>query len=146
MARKTEIVVRLDAGQLVPVGGFDRMSLREIPDGSLFFLEPFKDLKKKVRLFHVLLGLVADNAFDDFVTKDQIKGRVFQETGLIRGTLIDPDGTRTELRMSTNELSSEQLDTAIERLLLLAELEYCPGIDIETLKREAKDGSSPTKR
>lgn len=137
--------MRVEGGRIVPASRFDADTIRSLPEGSLWVVERFRDTRKKERFFHMLIRRVADNAFDDFATPDRIKSDLFKELGFVKGTITEVDGATYELRMATNELSSEQLEIAIERLLFLAETEYCPGIDVTALKREAKGDAEPSK-
>lgn len=145
MRPKSEILVKIEDGHLAPVSHFDALSIRSQRDGTIFALEPFRDTKKKARLFHMLLRRVADNATDEIVYPDRLKAELFKALGFTKGTMTEVDGTSYEVRLSTNELSHDQLDLLIEALLMAAE-RLCPGIDVTKLKKEAESDAAPQRR
>jgi len=146
MARRAQIVVRIEGGRIVPASFWDRDILQGMAEGTLLSVSKYRPKSDRaVRFLHAIINKAAANAWDDKWTPETIKATIKARYGWVEGARIEVDGTAVTQFRSIADLDAEELERFIQQTLDLIATEVCPGIDIVALRKEADDDIQPTR-
>lgn len=143
--RKSEIIVRVEGGRLIPAAFGDREELAAMKDGTLLTVAPYRGTKKALAFLHAVLNRAEANALDLRTTAEWIKVEVKRQYGWIVGAMTEVDGVSYVTLKSTADMSAEELAKFTEQVLLFCQEHVCPGVDLDAFKREARADIEPAR-
>ena len=148
MAKKQPLAVLVwKGGQLVPGNGWDRQALAGLTDGDLLEVYAYKPpSNKQERFVHWLFRLAAENAPEGTTwTPEGVKMACKLHYGHVDGMLVRKGQPAQWNFRSLSELDEEGMRRFIDASVTYIETNIAPGIDVEALKREAKEKSAKRK-
>lgn len=149
MAKKQPIAVLVwRDGQCVPGARVDREALAELSEGQLLEVYAYKPpTNKQERFVHWLFRIGAENAREDGPrwTEAGIKMACKIQYGWVDGMIVRKGQDAEWNFKSLTEMDEDQMKEFIDLVVKFIESDVAPGIDIEALKREAKERSSRRK-
>lgn len=146
MVKKTPIAILVwRDGQCVPGARIDREALAELDEGKLLEVFVYKPpTNKQQRFCHWLFRIGAENAREGGAcwTAEGIKMACKVRFGWVDGMIVRKGQVAEWNFRSLAEMDEDQMKDFIDAVVTFIESEVAPGIDIEALKREAKERSN----
>ena len=126
----------------------DRQALVDLPEGQLLEVFAYKPpTNKQERFVHWLFRIAVENLPEDGpqYTENALKNLCKVRFGWVDGQVVRKDRDPEWNFKSLTEMDEETMKEFIDYVVKFIETELVPGMDIEALKREAKERSSRRK-